>query len=433
MKGEMLSTDLSSMIERRNRLLGPAYRLFYPKSPIHAVSAQGVWITDADGRKYLDTYNNVPHIGHCHPRVVEAVSEHVATFNSHTRYLHDTVLDYAEKLLATFESELDTVHFGCSGTEANEIALRLARFHTGNRGVIVMECAYHGHSQSIYEISSRDVPADQLPDYVATVPTPDPSRGIHTGEDAADRYLEYVQAAIQDLEERGYGVAAFIVDTVQSAGGTIIPPEGYYKRAADLVRQAGGLFIADEVQAGFARMGSVYWPYQAHGVVPDFVTLGKPMGNGMPLAGCVSRREYVEKFARSNKYFNTFAAIPVTCAAGMAVLEVLEDENLQAHAWKVGEYLKAGLNDLADRHNCIGDIRGSGFFIGLDLVTDRDSMNPATEFADRVIYGLKDRSVFSGAIGPHMNTLKIRPPMIFTGQDAEFLLQALDDTLCAIA
>jgi 4-aminobutyrate aminotransferase-like enzyme len=424
-------SDIEAMIARRNRLLGPAYRLFYD-APLHLVKGEGVWLIDADGGRYLDTYNNVPHIGHSHPAVVAAVQSQIADLNIHTRYLHDTILDYAEKLLATFEPALDTAHFCCSGTEANELALRLARDATGNQGVIVTECAYHGHSQAIYEISTRDVGARGLPDYAIAVPAPDLLRGPHRGAAALAHYLDHIAKAAETLNQRGYGVAAMIVDTIQSSGGTVVPPMGYYRQAAEIIRQAGGLFIADEVQAGFGRAGTDFWVYQGHDVVPDFVTLGKPMGNGMPLAGCIAQRAHVEGFARSHKYFNTFAGIPVSCAAGLAVLNVLEQENLQANALDVGNHLKAGVAKLAEEHDAIGDIRGSGFFIGLDLVTDRKTMNPATALTKSLIEAMKERHVLSGAIGPDMNILKIRPPMVFTRDHADLLLETLGASLRAL-
>lgn len=423
-----MASRIDDLIARRDRVLGPAYRLFYDE-PLHIVRGEDVWLYDADGRRYLDTYNNVPHVGHSHARVVEAVSRQIARVNTHTRYLDETVLDYAERLLATFEAQLDTVHFGCSGTEANEMALRLARHHTGHKGVIVTQCAYHGHSQSIYEISTRDVPAAALPDYVATIPAPDTLRGPHRGPDAAARYADHVRAAVKTLQARGHGVAALVLDTIQSSGGTVIPPEGFYAEAAHIVREAGGLFIADEVQCGFARIGSAFWVYQDHGVVPDFVTLGKPMGNGMPLAGCVTQRRYVEDFAKANKYFNTFAGIPVTCAAGLAVLDAIAAQDLQANAARVGDYLKGELISLAAVHDCIGDVRGAGFFIGLDLVRERETLTPDTALTKRLVNRMKDAGVLSGAIGPAMNVLKIRPPMTFREEHADILLEVLDQCL----
>ncbi|MCH7536107.1 MAG: aminotransferase class III-fold pyridoxal phosphate-dependent enzyme [Bacteroidetes bacterium] len=424
-----MGMNMTDMIHRRDKLLGPAYRLHYPNDPLTAERAEGVWIYDSKGRKYLDTYNNVPHIGHCHPRVVEAVSKQVARFNSHSRYLHHTILDYSERLLATFEDALDTIHFGCSGTEANELALRLARNYTSNQGVIVTDCAYHGHSQAIYEISTRDVPKAKLPDYVVSVPTPDTFRGEHRGNDAGAQYLKHVTIAIDTLHKRGYGVAALIFDTVQSSGGTVIPPANYYLDAAEMVRNAGGLFIADEVQAGFARIGSHFWVYQGHNVVPDFVTLGKPMGNGLPLAACVTQRKFVENFAATNKYFNTFAGTPVTCAAGLAVLEVIEEEKLQQNAQQIGEYIKSSLQTLAKQYDCIGDVRGNGFFIGLDFISDQKTLEPATTFTEKMVYAMKDRGVLSGAIGPHMNVLKIRPPMCFSKENAKLLLGVIEESL----
>jgi 4-aminobutyrate aminotransferase-like enzyme len=424
-----MKQTMIDMTKRRDKLLGPAYRLHYPESPLWVERAEGVWVYDSEGRKYLDTYNNVPHVGHCHPRVVKAVSEQMAKFNSHSRYLHNTILDYSERLLGTFDDELDTAHFACSGTEANELALRLARSHTDRQGVIITECAYHGHSQSIYEISSRDVPKEQLPDYVVTIPAPDTYRGEHRGADAAKQYLKYVERAIDTLAERGHGVAALIVDTVQSSGGTIIPPEGYYRRAAEMVRKAEGLFIADEVQAGFGRIGSNFWVYQGHNVVPDFVTVGKPMGNGLPLAACIAQRAFVERFAQANKYFNTFAGTPVTCAAGLAVLEVLEEDRLQENAREIGEFMIGALRSMAERYRCIGDIRGSGFFIGLDMINDPGTLEPATALTDKLVYAMKERGVLTGAIGPGMNILKIRPPMCFSMANAHTLLNAIEESL----
>jgi 4-aminobutyrate aminotransferase-like enzyme len=427
-----MKQNVAQMIERRNKLLGPLYQIDYADDPIYAERAEGVWIFDSEGRKFLDTYNNVPHIGHCHPRVVAAVSEQIGKINTSTRYLHNIVLDYAERLLDTFETDLDTLHFGCSGTEANELALRIARAHTGNQGVIVLGYAYHGHSQGIQEISTRDVSADNRPDYVAALPVLDTLRGKHCEDDAKEQYLKCVTTAIQTLKQRGHGVAALIIDTVQSCGGDIILPQGYLQQAAEMVRKAGGLFIADEVQAGFGRIGSDFWVYQGHDVMPDIVTLGKPMGNGMPLAGCVTRAAYAESLAKSNVYFNSFAGTPVTCAAGLAVLDVLEEENLQQNALQTGEYIKAGLQEIAMQYDCIGNITGSGFFIGLDLISNRETMEPATDLANKIVYGMKDRGVLSGTMGQYKNVLEIRPPMVFSRDNADIMLNVLSDTLAKL-
>jgi 4-aminobutyrate aminotransferase-like enzyme len=378
-----------AMIERRHKLLGSAYKLFYD-NPVHIVRGEGVWLYDADGRKYLDMYNNVPHVGHCHPHVVDALTKQIATLNTHTRYLHENILDYAERLTGKVEDELDLVMFCCTGSEANELAMRIARRYTGGTGFIATSFAYHGNTKATFEITTSDIPEDERPDYIATVPVPDPYRGPHTGPDAGERYAAHVREAIDELERRGVKLAAFIIDTIASSGGVVSPPPGYLSAIAKIVRDAGGLFIADEVQPGFGRTGRHFWGYQADGFVPDIVTMGKPMGNGHPLAGVVTCSDIVEEFAAKGRYFNTFGGNPVSCAAGLAVLDVLEEENLQQNALEVGQYLVDGLWSLAERHESIGDVRGSGFFLGLELVEDRERKTPATDLTKRVLNELRE-------------------------------------------
>jgi 4-aminobutyrate aminotransferase-like enzyme len=416
------------MIERRRELLGSAYKLFY-HHPVHLVRGEGVWLYDAEGRKYLDMYNNVPHVGHCHPHVVAALTKQIATLNTHTRYLHEHILEYAERLTGKFSDGLDTAMFACTGSEANELALRIARNFTGGKGVIVTNFAYHGNTQAIYEISTSDIAASEVPDYVVTVPFPDTYRGEFRGEREGEKYAAYVQRAVDELKRRGINLAAFVIDTIVSSGGVVQPPRGYLKKAAQIVRNAGGLFVADEVQPGFGRTGKHFWGYEADGVVPDIVTMGKPMGNGHPLSATVSRREIVEKFAAKGRYFNTFGGNPVSCAAGLAVLDVIEQEGLQENARIVGEYLSAGLQSLAEKHTAIGDIRGTGLFIAVELVKDRESREPATAFTADVVNGLRDRGVLTGSIGPDANILKLRPPMVFSKENADYMLGILDETL----
>ena len=410
---------------RRQQLLGSAYRLFYDE-PLHLVRGKGVWLYDAEGRKYLDMYNNVAHVGHCHPHVVEAICAQAERLNTHTRYLHENVVDYAERLTTTFPAELDTAMFCCTGSEANELALRLARGATGRAGIIVTSYAYHGNSQATYEISPEDIPADQMPDYVAVVPAPDRYRGLHRGADAGEQYAAHVDVAIDLLRERGFEPAAFIADTILSSAGIVVPPPGYLRRVATMIRKAGGLFIADEVQPGFGRVGEHFWGFEADGVLPDIVTLGKPMGNGHPIAGMVARGEHVAAFAASSGYFNTFGGNPVSCAAALAVLDVIEQERLQDNAREVGDYIAAGLQQLAATHTCIGDVRGHGLFIALELVLDRDTKTPATELVRKLINGLRDRGVLTSSIGPDRNILKLRPPLVLTRQDADHMLNILD-------
>jgi 4-aminobutyrate aminotransferase-like enzyme len=420
----------TAMIERRRQLLGPAYKLFYD-NPVHIVKGEGAWLFDADGRKYLDLYNNVPHVGHCHPHVVEALTKQITTLNTHTRYLHDSILDYAERLTGKFEDELDLAMFCCTGSEANELAMRIARAHTGGTGFIATRFAYHGNSQATFEITTSDIPDDELPDYVAQVPVPDPYRGPHTGEDAGERYAAYVHEAIDALTKRGVKLAAFIIDTIASSGGVVSPPLGYLSAVARIVHDAGGLFIADEVQPGFARTGKHFWGYQADGLVPDIVTMGKPMGNGHPLAGVVTRSDIVDEFAARGRYFNTFGGNPVSCAAGLAVLDVIEQEDLQQNALEVGGYLVDGLWKLAERHESIGDVRGSGFFLGLELVEDRETKRPATSLTRTVVNDLRNRGLLTGSIGPDANILKLRCPMIFSSENADYALGIIDATLGA--
>jgi len=408
--------------------MGSAYRLFY-ENPIHLVKGEGVWLYDADGRKYLDLYNNVPHVGHCHPHVVEALTKQIRTLNTHTRYLHENVLDYAERLTGKFPDELDVAMFSCTGSEANELALRIARAYTGGTGIIVTDHAYHGNTQAIYQISTEDIPPDEIPDFVISVPAPDTYRGAYRGDDAGERYAAHIETAIDELRGRGVKPAAFVVDTIISSSGVVSPPPGYLKKAAEIIRAAGGLFVADEVQPGFGRTGKNFWGFEADEFAPDIATMGKPMGNGQPLAATVTRTDIVERFSQKSDYFNTFGGNPVSCAAGLAVLDVIETENLQQNALEVGQYLIDGLNDLAARHESIGDIRGSGLFPAVDLVNDRETREPATEMTSRVVNGLRDRGILTGSIGPGDNILKLRPPMVFSKENADYFLGIVDEVL----
>jgi 4-aminobutyrate aminotransferase-like enzyme len=418
------------MIARRKKVLGSAYKLFYDE-PVHVVRGEGVWLYDSDGRKFLDMYNNVPHVGHCHPHVVEALTRQIRTLNTHTRYLHGGVLEYAERLVGKFADELDTVMFSCSGSEANELALRIARECTGGTGLIVTDYAYHGNTKAIFEISTEDIAPEDIPDYVVTVPSPDTYRGIYRDEDAAEKYASHIDTAIETLQARGIKPAAFVIDTIVSSAGTITPPAGYLRKAADRICTAGGLFVADEVQPGFGRTGKHFWGYEADDLVPDIVTMGKPMGNGHPMAATVTRTALVDEFSQHSGYFNTFGGSPVSCAAGMAVLQVIEKEQLQQNALTVGQYLTDGLQALASRHDAIGDVRGDGFFKSVELVTDRESREPATKLTAQVVNGLRERQILTGSIGKDENILKLRPPMIFTQENADHFLNILDDVFNA--
>jgi 4-aminobutyrate aminotransferase-like enzyme len=374
-------------------------------------------------------YNNVPHVGHCHPRVVEAICEQAARLNTHTRYLHEHVLDLADRLTARLPGALDTAMFCCTGSEANELALRIARSVTGGTGVIVTDDAYHGNTQATFEISTDSIPPERVPEHVATVPAPDTYRGEHRGEDAAERYAERVRGAIATLQSRGIRPAAFIIDTIVSSSGVVAPPAGYLSRVAEIVREAGCLFIADEVQPGFGRTGRHFWGFEADGFEPDIVTMGKPMGNGHPVSAVVTRSEVVDEFARHGRYFNTFGGNPVACAAALAVLDILEEEQLQQNALDVGNHLVDSLRSMAARHDSIGDVRGHGLFLAVELVEHAEQRTPATGLAKKVVNGLRERGVLTGSIGPDDNILKLRPPLVLTHSDADTMLGLLDAVL----
>ena len=415
------------MLDRRKRLLGPAYRLFYDQ-PINIVRGEGVWLFDQDDKPYLDMYNNVPHVGHCNPRVVEAIRNQVGILNTHTRYLHANVLDYAERLLDRFPGELDVAMFSCTGTEANELALRIARTFTQGTGLIVTEESYHGNSYAIAEISTEDNTPKDRSDYVVTVPAPDVYRGIYRDKDAAQKYANHVELAIQELKKRGIKLAAFIIDTIISSSGVVEVPPGYLKKVAEIVNKAGGVFVADEVQPGFGRTGENFWGFESDRFVPDIVTMGKPMGNGHPMAATVIKRDLIEKFAKKTGYFNTFGGNPVSSAAGMAVLDVIEEENLQENALIVGAYLKKGIKSLSSKYDLIGDVRGKGFFLAVEMIKD-SSRAPATKATSNVVQELKKCGILTNTIGPDENILKLRPPMVFSRENADFFLQQLKKVL----
>ncbi|MGB5291455.1 MAG: aminotransferase class III-fold pyridoxal phosphate-dependent enzyme [Lysobacterales bacterium] len=418
-------TTSQNMLERRQRLMGGAYRLFYDE-PVHIVSGEGVWLYDSDGKKYLDVYNNVPHVGHCHPRVIEAICKQAQILNTHTRYLHELVLEYAERLTSKFPDSLDIAMFACTGTEANELALRLARAKTGASGMIVTEHAYHGTSWAIAQITTCYETSEKRGDNIVTVPTPCSYRGLYANDaQAADNYAAHLNTAIETLARKGHRPAAFIVDTIFSNEGLPTVPQNYLSKAVEIVRKAGGLFVADEVQPGFGRLGSHFWGFDSHGVVPDIATMGKPMGNGYPISAVVTSAEVVESFRRNSHYFNTFGGTPVACAAALAVLEVIEQEGLQAHALETGKYLLEGLKELATNQPLIGDIRGSGLFVGIDLVRNRESREPATDETQTAVNLLRQQGILIGSTGQHDNILKVRPPMVFSKENADLLLQKL--------
>ncbi|WP_447725856.1 aspartate aminotransferase family protein [Sphingomonas koreensis] len=421
-------SDTEALLERRYRALGRNAPLFYER-PVHLVRGEGARVYDADGRAYLDVYNNVPCVGHCHPHVVQAIARQAATLNLHTRYLHETVVSYAERLTATFADPLDAVMFTCSGTEANELALRLARFQTGGQGIIVSDFSYHGNSETLAALTTCFPTPEPFPAFARGVPVPDPAHDQGSEEELAAIFAAHVAAAVRDLQANGIQVAALLIDTLFANEGLPRRVPGFVEKAVEIVREAGGLFICDEVQAGFARTGDAMWGHQLTGATPDIVTLGKPMGNGHPVAGVVTRREWVDGFGLAANYFNTFGGNPVSAAAGMAVLDVIEQEGLQDNSRRVGAHVRAGLDRLMAKHPIIGNVRGQGLFFGLELVQADAAASPATAETKRLINLMRERGALMSRIGRHDNILKMRPPLVFTTEDADLLLSMLDDAL----
>ncbi|WP_371233874.1 aspartate aminotransferase family protein [Pseudomonas sp. QE6] len=427
---DRLSDEERRLIERRERLLGPAYRLFYER-PLHTVRGEGVWLYDKQGNRYLDAYNNVASIGHCHPRVVQAIARQAAVLNTHTRYLQEGILDYAEDLLSTFPAGLEQVMFTCTGSEANDLALRIARHFTGGTGVIITRFAYHGVTGDISELSPALGSGITLPAHARTVRAPDAYRlgAENVGKILADD----VRAAIADLRAQGIKPAALLLDGIFASDGVLPDPVGFLAEAVKVAQSEGLLYIADEVQSGFARTGRTLWGFQRHGVQPDLVTLGKPMGNGQPIAGVVARADILESFGRNVRYFNTFGGNPVSCAAAQAVLDVIRVEKLQERSQRIGDFMLEGIRRLAERHELIGDVRGAGLFLGVELVSDRAEKTPAANQTRRVVNAMRERGVLISAAGPMENILKIRPLLAFEQEHAELFIDCLDQALQEVA
>jgi 4-aminobutyrate aminotransferase-like enzyme len=414
-----------NLVERRARTMGPNLPTFYER-PVHLVRGDGVWMWDADGRRYLDCYNNVPHVGHCHPRVVEAICRQSATLNTHTRYLHDGVVSYIERLTETFGNGLSQAIMVCTGSEANDIALRMAQAVTGKTGIIATDNTYHGNTAAVSQLSTRRPPIGGRAGHVRLVPAPDSLDPVGGAVEAqAEAFAREVAAAIRDLEENGPGFAGFILCPVFANEGLPNLPPGFLDPSAAVVRRARGLILCDEVQPGFGRLGTHWWGHKALGLVPDIVTLGKPMGNGYPVAAVVTRPDVMADFREAFGYFNTFGGNPVAAAAAHAVLDVIAEEDLMARAARTAARTMELLRGLD--HPAIAEVRGAGLFFGL-VLREADGA-PATALATRVAEEMKDRGVLIGRIGRHMNILKLRPPMPFGLEEAELAVGTLDTVL----
>jgi 4-aminobutyrate aminotransferase-like enzyme len=413
---DALDPELRRIVERRASLLGPAYKLFYA-NPVRIVRGEGVHLYDADGQAYLDAYNNVPSVGHCHPRVVEAIARQAATLNTHTRYASELILDYAERLLRLYPDGVGHVMFTCTGSEAVDLALRVARFYTGGEGVVITANAYHGVTAAAAEISPSLGPAVPLGRSVWTVAPPTDQTFAHQ-----------VRAAIADMNRHGVRLAAFIADSLFSSDGIRPDPAGFLRPVVEVVHDAGGLYIADEVQPGFGRTGETMWGFQRHGIVPDLAVMGKPMGNGMPIAGVAARPEILEEFGSKIRYFNTFGGNSVCIAAAAAVLDVIEAEGLRQNALAVGLYLRDTLGAIAKDEPRISAVRACGLYAAADFA-DPATGEPDGATAIRVVNGLRDRRVLISATGPDGSSLKIRPPLPFARPHVDRLAEALADTL----
>jgi 4-aminobutyrate aminotransferase-like enzyme len=431
----MTERSITDIIEARQRLLGPSLSTAYDQ-PLKIVRGDGQYLFDETGHRYLDAVNNVSHVGHCHPRVVEAAARQMALLNTNTRYLHDTIIDYAERLTATLPEPLNVCYFVCSGSEANELALRLAATHTGSRDMIVVGGAYHGNSSALVDISPYKFDrrgGKGASEWVHKVPMPDCYRGQfkHSDSEAGEKYAQFVDDKAQEIKSATDRAAKFICESLLGCGGQIPLPEHYWKSSFEAVRKQGGVCIADEVQVGFGRVGSNFWAFERQHVIPDIVTLGKPIGNGHPLAAVVTSREIAESFNTGMEYFNTFGGNPVSCAVGLAVLDVIKDEGLQDNALVVGSYLMDSLSTLKGKHEIVGDVRGAGLFIGVELVLDRSSLEPATDHATSVVNQMCQQGILMSTDGPLENVLKIKPPIVFNKENADQLVSTLDRILSA--
>jgi 4-aminobutyrate aminotransferase-like enzyme len=412
------------LLERRRRAMGAA-PVFY-KDPVHIVRGEGIWLYDAAGKQYMDCYNNVPCVGHCHPHVVNAMHEQAATLNTHSRYLSEVVVSYSERLMALHAPSLTVLQMGCSGTEAIEVALKMARLFTGGQGIICSNATYHGNSHEVFRMSAGPFE----PEY-RRVPFPDAYRPIEDGLSETElgvRYVAEVQAAIDAFAADGVPLAAMLFCSIFANEGLPDVPFGYMAEAAALVRGAGGVVIFDEVQAGFCRTGK-WWGYEVMDCVPDIVAMGKPMGAGYPLSGVGTRAEIADVFHGKSFYFNTTAATPLQAAVGGAVLDVIENEDVLDNVNEVGTYVLQQLMQLREQHEAMGDVRGHGLFVGVDWVKDRDSREPDRQGAVQIVERMKEKGFLISNAGQHGNVLKIRPPLVFLKQQADLLLTALSEVM----
>eukprot|EP01126_Amoeba_proteus_P021326 TRINITY_DN2160_c0_g1_i12.p1 TRINITY_DN2160_c0_g1~~TRINITY_DN2160_c0_g1_i12.p1 ORF type:complete len:550 (-),score=100.13 TRINITY_DN2160_c0_g1_i12:183-1832(-) len=450
--------SIEDLLKRRARDLGPSYRLFYNK-PVHLVEGKGVWLYDSEGKRYLDLYNNVPHVGHCHPKVTAALVRQANTLNTHTRYLHENILKFSENLNSTLPPQcrhMTVCIFTCTGSEANDLALRIAMAYTGHKGFLISENAYHGGTFLTRQLSPESettnerahyqqldhnyIMKNHLPPYIKTIPPPNPyERKYRKRKDVPEMshfsdteyFLHFAKNAISELQKNGSGLAASLIDTIFSSNGIVDAPPDFFSKLFSLVHEAGGLAIADEVQSGLGRDGESFWGFAGHGkeVVPDIITLGKPLGNGHPVGVVITSPHVIQRFSNETNYFNTFGGNCVSCLVGLTVLEVIREEGLIENCHVVGKFLKDSLKDLMSRFECIGDVRGKGLSIGVEMVRDRVEHVPDPVLADRVVNGLKDRGVLISSTGMFSNVLKIRPPLVLQKEHVLLFISLFSEVL----
>lgn len=424
-------SDRNRLQKLRKKYLSQSFSLSY-NEPLHLVRGRGQYLYDSKGNEYLDAVNNIQHVGHSHPKVTEAANEQFKKLNTNTRYLDKTILDYARALTDKLPSNLNKCYFTNSGSESNDLALRIARNHSNSKETIVLEGAYHGHVTSLIEISpyKHDGPGGKgPPEYVHVVPMPDPFRGIYRGQSSGLKYAAEVKTILDEIRSDNKRVSAFIFEPILGCGGQIIPPNGFLSSSFKMVRDNNGVCIADEVQVGFGRMGESFWGFETQDIVPDIVTLGKSIGNGHPLSVVVTSEDLSNEFNNGMEYFNSFGGNPVSCAIGHAVLKVIEEEELQKNAFRVGNELKTLLNEVKSVHDIIGDVRGKGLFLGIEIIRDLETLEPDKQVTHKIVNEMRNRKILLSSDGPDHNVIKVKPPMVFNSSNALFLVETLDKVL----
>jgi len=438
-KHQNISVD--ETLNKRDGLIGKATQIHFPDRPLYIKYGKGTYLYDENDKPYLDLMNNVAHVGHSHPMVVKASNDQLSMLNTNSRFLHNKIIELAEKLRSTLPEKLTTCFFVNSGTEANDLSIRLARTYTKHKDIVVLDDAYHGHSVAVIDISPykfKPLGEDGQQDFIHVLPRPDSYRGKFRGDNSDPTIGEaYASDAIDIMNEavkKGRKIGMFIAESMMSCGGQIIFPPGYLKKIYSHVHKLGGICAADEVQVGFGRIGKAgYWAFELQGVTPDIVTIGKPFGNGHPVSCVITTDEVAKAFADTKvAYFNTFGGNPVSMAIALSVMTVIEDENLQENAEVVGNYILEELKKIKETNSLIGDVRGVGLFVGIEFVKDRETKEPATDIAKLVSNRLREEGVLISRDGPDNNVLKIKPPMVITKSDVDVFIKKLEHILLQI-